>query len=207
MQPREHILHLPGTIAKTMRLLLQKSSSEEQLILACKAGKRKAQQELYEKYASRMLAVCCRYTGNQAEAEDVMMNAFFKVFTKMEQFQSQGSFEGWIRRIMVNEALSHIRKYKNMSVEVDIEKASRQPDIAKVEQNLAAADLEAMISELPIGYRTVFNMYAIEGYSHKEISEMLDISESTSKSQLSRARSYLQKKLLTIEGKVANYNS
>ncbi len=206
MQPKWRKLHLPDTIPNPMRLLLQKSSTEEQLIKDCKAGKSKAQRALYEKYASRMLALCFRYTGNQPEAEDVMMNAFFKVFTKIEQFQSQGSFEGWIRRIMVNESLSHIRKHKNMSVEVDIEKASRQPDIAKIEENIAASDLEEMISQLPIGYRTVFNMYAIEGYSHKEISEMLDISESTSKSQLSRARIHLQKKLLTMDENAVNYN-
>jgi len=124
-----------------------------------------------------------------------------KVFDKLEQYQGEGSLEGWVRRIMVNESLMYIRKHKNMSLEVEVEKAESEPDYSTLENSLEAADLMALIAELPVGYRTVFNLYAIEGYNHKEIAETLGINENTSKSQLSRARKYLQTRLATIQEK------
>lgn len=174
-------------------------NSEEQLIRSCLKKDRAAQQELYQNYASKMLGVCRRYVNDVDQAEDVMIQAFIKVFNKLDQFKFEGSFEGWIRRIMVNESLTFIRKNKNLYLEVDIEEAHREPDYTRLDDHLQAEDLLKLIAQLPTGYRTVFNLYAIEGYSHKEIAERLKISQNTSKSQLSRARTLLQRNLLKSE--------
>ncbi len=179
-------------------LRINKSNTEEVLLRDCIKRKPSAQKEMYDRFASRMLGVCMRYIHDREEAEHVMIGGMVKVFDKIEQFQSDGSLEGWVRRIMVNESLMYIRKHKNMSLEVEVEKAEFEPDYQTLESNLEAADLMSLIAELPIGYRTVFNLYAIEGYSHKEIAEKLDINESTSKSQLSRARKFLQNRLATL---------
>ncbi len=133
------------------------------------------------------------------EAEDVLVKAFTKILDRIDQYKNEGSFEGWIRRVMVNESLSYLRKNKSMYVETDIEALDKEPNYEKLENHLEAQDLLNLISELPSGYRIVFNMYAIDGYSHKEIGEQLGINENTSKSQLSRARSVLQKKLLELD--------
>lgn len=146
-----------------------------------------------------MYSVCRRYVMQLQEAEDILVCGFTKVFQKLNQFKGQGSFEGWIRRIMVNEALTFIRRNKSMYLEVEIEKASREPDFNKLSDQLEVEDLEKLIDRLPMGYKTVFNLYAIEGFSHKEIAEKLGISENTSKSQLSRARVHLQKLLVVAE--------
>ena len=146
-----------------------------------------------------MFSVCRRYVMQLQEAEDILVCGFTKVFQKLDQFKGQGSFEGWVRRIMVNEALTFIRRNKSMYLEVEIEKASREPDFHKLSDQLEVEDLEKMIDRLPMGYKTVFNLYAIEGFSHKEIAEKLGISENTSKSQLSRARVHLQRLLLDAE--------
>ena len=136
---------------------------------------------------------------DDVQAEDIMIQGFIKVFRNLEQFKFEGSFEGWIRRIMVNESLSYIRKNRNMYLEVDIEHADREPDYARLDDHLQAEDLLRLIGQLPTGYRTVFNLYAIEGYSPQEIADQLGISENTSKSQLSRARALLQRQLLKSE--------
>lgn len=175
------------------------SSEEERLISKCREHDGKAQKALYDKYASKMLGVCMRYIKDNDQAEDVMITGFVKVFEKIDQFKSEGSFEGWLRRIMVNQSLSFIRKNKGMYLEVDIEAADREPDYKSLNDNLEAQDLLNLINNLPTGYQTVFNLYAIEGYSHKEIAEQLGISENTSKSQLSRARTLLQKQLIEQE--------
>lgn len=182
-------------------LRINKSTSEEALIGDCRKGKPNAQQQLYERFAGKMLGVCYRYIHDREEAEHVMIGGMVKVFKKLEQYHGEGSFEGWIRRIMVNESLMYIRKNKNMSLEVEVEKADYEPDYRSLESHLQASDLLALIAELPVGYRTVFNLYAIEGYSHQEIGDMLGINENTSKSQLSRARKYLQNRLETLEMK------
>lgn len=156
---------------------------------------------LYERFAPKMLGVCFRYIHDRTEAEHVMIGGMVKVFEKLVQYQGEGSFEGWVRRIMVNESLMYIRKHKNMSLEVEVDKAEFEPDYHALENSLEAADLLGLIAGLPVGYRTVFNLYAIEGYNHKEIAEMLDINENTSKSQLSRARKYLQSRLYEIQDK------
>lgn len=168
-------------------------------IEGCKKGDAKAQRELFEHFSARMLSLCCRYVADKMEAEDVLVTAFTKVFERIDQYKGEGSFEGWIRRIMVNESLTYLRRNKNMYLETDIEEADRQPDLARLEPTLEAEDLMKLINELPSGYRMVFNMYAIDGYSHKEIAEYLGISENTSKSQLSRARATLQRHLMAME--------
>jgi len=168
-------------------------ANEHDLIKGCLKRDRSAQKRLYEMYSSKMYGLCYRYVKDSMEAEDVLITAFTKIFEKIDQFKSEGSFEGWIRRIVVNEALTHLRRNRPLYLETDLEQADREPDYDKLSDHLEAEDLLKMIEGLPTGYRIVFNLYAIDGYSHKEIAEQLGISENTSKSQLSRARTYLQK--------------
>jgi RNA polymerase sigma factor (sigma-70 family) len=175
------------------------SVQEIDWIEGCRKGHAAAQRAVYERFSGRMYAMAKRYIREEEAAEDVLVTAFTKVFERIHQFKADGSFEGWIRRIVVNESLTWLRKNKSMYVEVDIEKADMEPDMAMLENHLEAEDLLQMIQELPMGYRTVFNLYAIDGYSHKEIGETLGISENTSKSQLSRARALLQRTLLARE--------
>jgi RNA polymerase sigma factor (sigma-70 family) len=171
-------------------------TKEEELIKGCLQRDRNAQKHLYDRYSSKMYALSYRYVRDSMEAEDILVTAFMKVFDKIDQFKSEGSFEGWIRRIVVNEALTHLRRNRSMYLETELEQADREPDYDALSDHLEAEDLLNMIQELPPGYRIVFNMYAIDGYSHKEIADQLGISENTSKSQLSRARTYLQKLLV-----------
>jgi RNA polymerase sigma factor (sigma-70 family) len=182
-------------------------AADKDLIEGCKKHDRHAQRFLYEHFSGKMFGLCCRYIKDKMEAEDVLVTSFTKIFDRIEQFKGEGSFEGWIRRIVVNESLSYLRKNKSMYLETDIEAADREPDYASLENQLEADDLLKMISELPTGYRIVFNMYAVDGYSHKEIAEQLGISENTSKSQLSRARVALQKVLMEseVESKTEKY--
>jgi RNA polymerase sigma-70 factor (ECF subfamily) len=167
-------------------------NQEAQLIKALKKEDAKAQRQLYDKYSSKMLGVCMRYVGDQMTAEDVLVEGFMKVFSKIEQFKEEGSLEGWIRRIMVNEALSYLRQKKRSLEDTDLDEAQRVADTVQADELLEAEDMKQMIDRLPSGYRTVFNLYAIEGYSHAEVAAMLRITESTSKSQLHRARALLQ---------------
>lgn len=187
-----------------MIVRLGKSLTEKELIQGCWQQNAKAQRQLFEQYAPVMLAACRRYLKNEAEAEDAMLNGFLKVFQKIDQFKVEGSFEGWIRKIMVNEALALLRKNKTMYLEVDIVKAEKEPDYHKLENEMNANDILKILDELPTGYRTIFNLYAIEGYNHKEIGKMLGISENTSKSQLSRARLLLQKRLVDHDHNVTS---
>jgi len=170
-------------------------SSETELLTACRKGQSKAQKELYSLFAPKMLGVCFRYIHDRTEAEHVMIGGMVKVFEKIDQYSGEGIFEGWVRRIMVNESLMYLRKHKSMSLEVEVDEAQTLPDFDALGSMLEAEDLLNMIAKLPIGYRTVFNLYAIEGYNHKEIAATLGINENTSKSQLSRARKLLQTQL------------
>jgi RNA polymerase sigma-70 factor (ECF subfamily) len=173
-------------------------TSEIELINACRKNNRQAQQFLFQKMAGKMLSVVKRYITNTSEAEDTLMEGFVKVFAKLEQYQGGGSFEGWIRKIMVNEALMSIRKNKERyPVDIDMAFELAHPD--ETFMQLGLQEIEALIASLPTGYRTIFNLYAIEGYSHAEIAHLLDISEGTSKSQLSRARAILQNQLITLQ--------
>ena len=174
-------------------------NSDEDLIEGCVKRDPGAQKHLYNRFSSKMYAICCRYVKDSMEAEDVLITAFTKILDRIDQFKSEGSFEGWIRRVVVNEALTYLRKNRSMYVETELEAAHREPDYQTLSDHLVAEDLMNLIQELPSGYRIVFNLYAIDGYSHKEIAEQLNITESTSKSQLSRARLYLQKLLVEQE--------
>lgn len=174
-------------------------AKEDAIIQGCLQRERSAQKLLYDTFSSKMYGICYRYLKDPMEAEDVLITAFTKIFEKIEQFKGEGSFEGWIRRIIVNESLTYLRRNRSMYVETDLEQADREPDYNGMSDHLEAEDLVNMIQQLPSGYRIVFNMYAIDGYSHKEIADHLGISENTSKSQLSRARTYLQKLLADQE--------
>ena len=158
------------------------------------------QQALYMQTSSKMLAVCMRYAKDRMEAEDVLQLGYIKVFQKVKEYRGDGAFEGWIRRIMVNTAIeSYRRNLRTMNV-VPIEDAYEQPSIGFDFSSLGVQDLMKLIQNLADGYRVVFNMYAIEGYSHKEIAETLGISEGASKSQLSRARGILKEQVTKMEG-------
>jgi RNA polymerase sigma-70 factor (ECF subfamily) len=141
------------------------------------------------------LAICLRYTKDRDLAEDVMIEGFMKIFDKLPQFESKGSFEGWMKRIMVTQSLLTLRDNKNLSMEVNMESHLEFPDQPYEINHLEANELMELVQGLPTGYRTVFNLYAIEGYSHAEIGELLGITESTSKSQLNRARNILKQKI------------
>lgn len=154
------------------------------------------QEELYNRFSGKMYAVCLRYAGNPDDAQDLLQEGFIKVFRNLHKFRAEGSFEGWIRRVFVNSSIEHFRK---KSVELSRvsdkeENTIEDADISALDQ-LAEKDIIELIGQLSPGYRTVFNLYVVEGYSHKEIGEKLGISEGTSKSQLARARSILQKKV------------
>jgi RNA polymerase sigma factor (sigma-70 family) len=170
-------------------------ANEVELIKGCLRREAHAQRHLYDTYSSKMYAVCHRYLKDSMEAEDVLVTSFTKVFEKIDQFKHQGSFEGWIRRIVVNEALTCLRRNRSMYLVAELEQVDHDPNYKTLSDHLEAEDLLQLVKDLPSGYRVVFNMYAIDGYSHKEIAESLGISENTSKSQLSRARVYLQRQL------------
>ena len=174
--------------------VIQLYKNEAQLIKKAKRNDRQAQHRLYEWHASKMLSVCRYYIKDVQHAEDVMIKGFFKVFTKLNSYNGKGSFEGWIRRIMVNEAISYLRSKK--TVEFSAEDI-RVPEHSSNNINTAleVSAIQQLIDDLPEGYRMVFVMYAIEGYKHSEIAKMLQISEGTSKSQLFKARQLLQQQL------------
>ncbi len=174
-------------------------TTEAQLIVALKRGESRAHKVVYERYAGKMLAVCTRYCANRADAEEIMLDGFMRVFDKIEQFREEGSFEGWIRRIMVTESLMFLRKSKQWRHEVPLDDVTVEPDYVWADTAVNENDLMRIVNQLPDGYRTVFNLYAIEGYPHADIAEMLGISEGTSKSQLSRARMMLQTNLKKME--------
>ncbi len=165
---------------------------ESDLINGCLQGNRRMQEELYRRFSPRMYAVCLRYAGNAEEAEDILQEGFIKVFKKLDSFRGEGSFEGWIRRIFVNTAIEHFRRKRYLMPVTEKEENTIEGKYTSVLDELGAKDIMALIQELSPGYRTVFNMYVVEGYTHKEIADMLGISEGTSKSQLSRAKVILQ---------------
>lgn len=169
------------------------------LIEGCRRGEPAAQQELFSCFSEKMFAVCRRYISNKADAEEVLISGFVLVFTKIAQFRNEGSFEGWMRKIMVNEALSFLRKKRSLFLYSELDGASEESEPALADSAILTEELLGVIASLPDGYRTVFNLYAIEGYSHKEIAELLGIDESTSKSQLSRARQLLRRRLISFE--------
>ncbi|NCD71426.1 RNA polymerase sigma factor [Mucilaginibacter agri] len=186
-------------------MLLKHKHTTEDLINDCRKGSRKAQELLYKQLAAKMLAVCMRYAVDKMEAEDMLQNGFVRVFQKIDDYRGEGAFEGWVRRIMVHSSIEYYRKHhKMMHVEID-DTAPGQSINAAAAANLDAKDLMAMIQRLSPGYRMVFNLYAIEGYSHKEIGEIMGITEGASKSQLSRARAILKEQVIKTEGENYGY--
>ncbi len=186
-------------------MFLERAYTTDELIKKCKAGERKAQEMLYKQFASKMLGVCLRYATGRMEAEDMLQNGFIKVFNKIGDYRFDGSFEGWIRRIMVHTSIEHYRKHHKMVLSPIDEVYEQANDDHLPTSKLAAEELMALIQQLPAGYRIVFNLYAIEGYSHKEIAAIAGISEGTSKSQLSRARSILKEQIIKEQEKKYGY--
>ncbi len=172
-------------------------TTETDLIKGCIEGDRRIQKELYDRFSPKMYAVCLRYMGNADDAQDILQEGFIKVYKNLERFRGEGSFEGWIRRIFVNTAIEQIRK-KKMDVSLTEKEETIEYKSVSATDNINEKDLLKIVSELSPGYRSVFNMYVVEGFSHKEIGELLGISEGTSKSQLARARMILQERIKNI---------
>ena len=166
--------------------------NERGLVKDCLKGLPHAQRQLYDCFAETMLGICYRYTKSMADAEDILQEGFIKIFKKLDSFRNEGSFEGWIRRIFVNTAIEHFRRKRYLQPVTEKEENTLEGNYLSVLDNLAERDIMELVQQLSPGYRTVFNMYVVEGYTHKEIGDMLGISEGTSKSQLSRAKVILQ---------------
>ncbi len=176
-----------------------KNLTEQELINGCKQNDRSIQKSLYEQYAPKMMAVCMRYAKHREEAEDILQEGFMKVFSYINMFRNEGSFEGWIRRTIVNTALNHYKANLKYALHQDYEIIERQQNKVHINaaiENMTTEYILDTLQKLPEGYKLVFNLYEIEGYSHKEIGEMLNISVNTSKSQLLKAKRYIQTKLL-----------
>jgi RNA polymerase sigma factor (sigma-70 family) len=171
--------------------------TEQALISGCLQNDPAAQRELYNRYSPKMLSVCYRFAQSREDAEDMLQEGFIKVFTQIHTFQSKGAFEGWIRRIIVHTCINFLKKHKKFNESVDLAYADsvyvKEETIPSVMQ---ARQIIECIRLLPMGYRTVLNLYALEGYSHKEIGEMLDIEESTSRSQYTRSKAMLESILI-----------
>jgi len=180
--------------------------SETQLIQGLKRTDSRAQKVVYERYSGKMMVVCVRYIANRSDAEEVMIDGFMRAFERIGQFREEGSFEGWLRRIMVTESLMFLRRTKIWRQEIALDEVTTEPDYEWAEDTLHVDDLLRLVGQLPEGYRTVFNLYAIEGYTHQEIARELGISEGTSKSQLSRARLWLQTSLVKLEREYGQAN-
>lgn len=164
---------------------------EVELIQGCKQGDRKVQKILYEKYSARYFGVCKRYMKQVETAEDVLVKGFLKIFENINSFESKGSFEGWMQRIIVNECLMELRKKQDFTIYLETSNIQPQKD-ATVLESLYEQDVLKLLQFLPVGCRTVFNMYVIEGFKHNEIAEKLNITEGTSKSQLNLAKEKLK---------------
>ncbi|EGV43444.1 RNA polymerase sigma factor [Bizionia argentinensis JUB59] len=173
--------------------VIQLHKNNINLINKAAKNNREAQRVLFDTHAPKMLSVCRYYVRDFQKAEEVMLNGFLKAFTHLKQFQDTGSFEGWLRKIMVREAISYLRQSKN--IEFPMETVAHQEGYNETYSNIEVDEIQQLIDALPEGYKMVFVMYAIEGYKHQEIAEMLNITEGTSKSQLFKARKMLQQKL------------
>ncbi|MBC7864743.1 MAG: sigma-70 family RNA polymerase sigma factor [Bacteroidia bacterium] len=184
--------------------------TEQAILAGCLQNDSSAQRELYNRYSPRMLSVCYRFALNREDAEDMLQEGFIKVFTQIHTFQNKGSFEGWVRRIIVHTCINFLKKYKKFNENIDLAYAGYlQVKEETVPSLMQAKQVVECIRLLPVGYKTVLNLYAIEGYNHKEISEMLEIEESTSRSQYTRAKVMLEnilikKKILEKPGSEIN---
>ena len=173
--------------------------TESELITGCIRQDKQCQRRLFELYAGKMMTVCLRYANDTPEAEDMMQDGFIRVFTYIQQFKGDGSFEGWIRRIIVNSALKHIQKKRLHFSEIKEGTVSGPTNEPYAFSNLGESDLLKLINNLPEGYRLVFNLNVIEGYSHEEIAKMLNIQAGTSRSQLVKARKMLQNQIIQMQ--------
>ena len=175
--------------------------TEDELIRGCLQENASCQKEVFNRFAGRMLGLCNRYARNSADAEDILQDAFIKVFDKIFQFKSEGSFEGWIRKIVVNTALKKysLRRYEKEVVGYEIKDRDESSMEPSAYGHLSEKDLLNLINTLPDGYRLVFNLYVVEGYQHDEIAEMLNIQSETSRSQLVKARNMLQKQIIQLQ--------
>jgi RNA polymerase sigma-70 factor (ECF subfamily) len=183
--------------------------SDPQLIEGCAKHDRKAQQELYDKYSRFLLGVCLRYASDKAEAEDILQDSFLKIFFNIKEYSGTGSFTGWLRKVAVNTAITHYHKNLKYRYHIEIEEyVSAETGVASFEEDLISSDeLYRVLNELPPGYRMVFNLYAVEGYKHKEIAGMLGIDTNTSKSQYSRAKAVMRDKLEKLGKLRSSYGS
>jgi RNA polymerase sigma-70 factor (ECF subfamily) len=170
------------------------------IIEGCVRGDKRAQDTLYKKYASLLYGICLRYAKNKMEAEDVLQEVFVKIYNNVHTYHHDGSFEGWLRRIAVNTSITHYRKNLKHAYQEDVDDLvkSKNDPIEVEDLEFTAEEMMNCINKLPAGYKTVFNLYVIEGFMHKEIADMLEIDVNTSKSQLSRAKTYLQRELAEI---------
>jgi RNA polymerase sigma-70 factor (ECF subfamily) len=180
------------------------SLTDEQILEGCIKNNRKAQRALFDKFAPTLLALCSRYARNRDEAQDILQDGFIKIFKNISQFGKKGSFEGWLKRIMINTAISSYRQnlkhYYHQDIN-EINEADIDEEESIIESEYSLDELLKLINELPDGYRIIFNMYVIEEYKHKEIAEILNIDIGTSKSQYARAKIYLQKKIEELNKK------
>lgn len=177
--------------------IIQLHQEEAKIIKLAVENNRQAQQQIYSRFSSKMLSVCRQYIKDIQLAEDVMITAFMKVFTNLKSFEYKGSFEGWIRRIMVNECISYLRVQKKVKFAED--EFFVEESFNDIDSQFTVDQIQFLIDALPDGYKMVFNLYAIEGYKHNEIAKMLGINEGTSKSQLSHARKMLQTQITILK--------
>jgi len=182
--------------------------SDQQIIELCARHDRKAQQVLYDKYSHLLLGVCLRYASDKAEAEDILQDSFLKIFFNIHEYSGSGSFIGWLRKVAVNTAITHYNKNLKYRYYVEIDEyVSIETGVTSFEEDFySSEELFKVLNELPAGYRMVFNLYAVEGYKHKEIAEMLGIDTNTSKSQYSRAKAVLRSKLEKLGELKRNYS-
>ena len=193
---------MPLTLTLKLNMkVINLHQEEKELIELAVENNRHAQQKIYSKFAPKMLSVCRQYIKDVHQAEDIMITAFMKVFTNLKNFEHKGSFEGWIRRIMINECISYIRVHKKVTFIED--ETYFEESFNNIESKFSVEDIQTLIDNLPDGYKMVFNLYAIEGFKHHEIGTMLGINEGTSKSQLSHARKMLQEQI----NKLKNYSN
>jgi RNA polymerase sigma factor (sigma-70 family) len=181
--------------------------SETDLINGCIEGNRQMQELLYKKFSSKMYGVCLRYSGNVDDANDLLQEGFIKVFKNLHKFRGDGSFEGWMRRIFVNTSIEHFRKKVKLYNVTEVQENTIEDTDLNILDSLAVKDIVLLVNELSPGYKMVFNMHVIEGYSHKEIAEILGITEGTSKSQLARAKGVLKKSIEKMINKTSSDNT
>jgi RNA polymerase sigma-70 factor (ECF subfamily) len=181
--------------------------NDREIIQRCARHERQAQQLLYDKYSRLLLGICLRYAGDKAEAEDILQESFLKIFFSIKDFSGTGSFEGWLRKVAVNTSITHYHRNLKHRYHIEIEEyVSIETGSSSFEEDLFTSDeLYKVLNELPAGYRMVFNLYAIEGYKHKEIAEILGIDTNTSKSQYSRAKAVLREKLRKLRRLKSSY--